>query len=157
MRVFIKMRVAFLAPILPWVMKEGESKKAALLLMKNSHFNRTLRLALGSNPTFHKIELGMSGVWKWTQSDILSLFIIVWSLLIFFPSTFFLLPQTTTTRLYCITSMLELSQEPPVGALLCDPDWEADFKWSIKWSTLFLPPGGMHSLINWHLLLYSKL
>ena len=40
---FIKMRAAFLAPILPWVMKEGESKKAALILMKNSPFDRTLR------------------------------------------------------------------------------------------------------------------
>ena len=30
---FIKMRAAFLAPILPWVMKEGESKKAALILI----------------------------------------------------------------------------------------------------------------------------
>ena len=37
------MRAAFLSPILPWVMKEGESKKAALILMKNSHFDRTLR------------------------------------------------------------------------------------------------------------------
>ena len=27
-------------------MKEGESKKAALILMKNSHFDRTLRYAL---------------------------------------------------------------------------------------------------------------
>ena len=39
----IKMRAAFLSPILPWVMKEGESKKAALILMKNYHFDRTLR------------------------------------------------------------------------------------------------------------------
>ena len=32
---FIRMRAAFLAPILiPWVMKEGESKKAALILVK---------------------------------------------------------------------------------------------------------------------------
>ena len=37
------MRDAFLDPILPWVMKEGESKKVALILMKNSHFDRTLR------------------------------------------------------------------------------------------------------------------
>ena len=37
------MRAAFLAPILPRVMKEGESKQAALTLMKNSHFDRTLR------------------------------------------------------------------------------------------------------------------
>ena len=37
------MRAAFLAPILPQVMEEGESKKAALILMKNSHFDRTLR------------------------------------------------------------------------------------------------------------------
>ena len=40
---FIKMRAALLAPILPRVMEEGESKKAALILMKNSHFDRTLR------------------------------------------------------------------------------------------------------------------
>ena len=38
---FIKMRAALLAPILPRVMEEGESKKAALILMKNSHFSRT--------------------------------------------------------------------------------------------------------------------
>ena len=37
------MRVASLAPILPQVMKEGESKQAALIWMKNSHFDRTLR------------------------------------------------------------------------------------------------------------------
>ena len=41
------MRAALLAPILPRVMEEGESKKAALVLMKNSHFDRTLRC----NPT----------------------------------------------------------------------------------------------------------
>ena len=40
---FIKIRAALRAPILPRVMKEGESKKAALILMKNSHFDRTLR------------------------------------------------------------------------------------------------------------------
>ena len=39
------MRGALLTPILPSVMKEGESKKAALILMKNSHFDRTLRYA----------------------------------------------------------------------------------------------------------------
>ena len=33
----IKMRAALLAPILPRVMKEGESKKAAFILMRNSH------------------------------------------------------------------------------------------------------------------------
>ena len=38
----IKMRAAFLTPILPRVIKEGENKKAALILMKNSHFDRTL-------------------------------------------------------------------------------------------------------------------
>ena len=43
----IKMRVfhqnaALLAPILPRDMEEGESKKAALILMKNSHFDGTL-------------------------------------------------------------------------------------------------------------------
>ena len=37
------MRAALLAPILPQVMKEGESKQVALILMKNSHFDRTLR------------------------------------------------------------------------------------------------------------------
>ena len=37
------MRAAFLDPILPQVVKEGESKKAALILMKNSHFDRSLR------------------------------------------------------------------------------------------------------------------
>ena len=42
---FLKMRAAFLASILPRVMKEGESKEgsSALILMKNSHFDRTLR------------------------------------------------------------------------------------------------------------------
>ena len=39
----MKMRAALLAPVLPRVMEEGESKKAALILMKNSHFDRTLR------------------------------------------------------------------------------------------------------------------
>ena len=38
---FIKIRAPFPAHILPWVMKEGESKKAALILMKNSHCDRT--------------------------------------------------------------------------------------------------------------------
>ena len=38
------MKAAFHAPILPLVMKEGESKKADLILMKHSHFDRTLRL-----------------------------------------------------------------------------------------------------------------
>ena len=40
---FIKKRAAFLTSILPRVMKEGESKKAALILMKNSQFDWTLR------------------------------------------------------------------------------------------------------------------
>ena len=40
---FIKMRAALLAPILPRVLKEGESQKADLILMKNCHFDRTLR------------------------------------------------------------------------------------------------------------------
>ena len=40
------MRAALLAPILPIVMKEGDSKKAALILMKNSHFDRTLQYTL---------------------------------------------------------------------------------------------------------------
>ena len=35
------MRAASLAPILPQVMEEGERKKAALILMKNYHFDRT--------------------------------------------------------------------------------------------------------------------
>ena len=35
------MRAALHAPILPRVMEEGESKKAALILMKNSHFDGT--------------------------------------------------------------------------------------------------------------------
>lgn len=39
----MKMRAALLAPILPQVKKEGESKKVALILMKNSDFDRTLR------------------------------------------------------------------------------------------------------------------
>ena len=39
----VMVRAAFLAILLPRVMKEGESKKAALILMKNSHFDRTLR------------------------------------------------------------------------------------------------------------------
>ena len=46
------MRAAFLAPILPRVMKEGESKKGALILMKNSHFDRTLRVATVEQPLF---------------------------------------------------------------------------------------------------------
>ena len=37
------MRAALLAPILLRVMEEGESKKAAVILMKNSHFDRALR------------------------------------------------------------------------------------------------------------------
>ena len=37
------MRAALLAPIFPRVMEKGESKKAALILMKNSHFDRTLQ------------------------------------------------------------------------------------------------------------------
>ena len=41
---FIKLRAAFLAPILLWVMNEGISKKAALILMKHSHFDRTPQL-----------------------------------------------------------------------------------------------------------------
>ena len=40
------MRAAILDPILPRVMREGESRKSALILMKNSHFNRTLRYSL---------------------------------------------------------------------------------------------------------------
>ena len=42
----IKMRAAFLAPTLHQVMKEGESKQAALILMKNSYFDRTLRYCI---------------------------------------------------------------------------------------------------------------
>ena len=37
-----------LAPIFPRVMEEGESKKAALILMKNSRFDRTLRYGQNS-------------------------------------------------------------------------------------------------------------
>ena len=37
----IKMRAALLAPILHRVMEAGESKKAALILMKTSHFDTT--------------------------------------------------------------------------------------------------------------------
>ena len=37
------MRAALLTHILPWVMEEGESKKAAFILMENSHFDRTPR------------------------------------------------------------------------------------------------------------------
>ena len=37
------MRASFLAPNRPRVMEEGESKQEALILMKNSHFDRTLR------------------------------------------------------------------------------------------------------------------
>ena len=40
---FIRMRAASLAPILPRVMKEVESKQAVLILMKTSHFDRTPR------------------------------------------------------------------------------------------------------------------
>ena len=40
---FIKMRAAFLAPILARIMNQGESKKVALILMKHSQFDRTLR------------------------------------------------------------------------------------------------------------------
>ena len=42
MRVFHHNESYLAAPILPRVMEEGESKKAALILMKNSHFDRTL-------------------------------------------------------------------------------------------------------------------
>ena len=50
---FIKMRAALLAPILPRVMEEGESKKAALILMKNSHFDRTLWYTFIDLLSFH--------------------------------------------------------------------------------------------------------
>ena len=43
MRVFHQNEGCLPCPILPRVMEEGESKKAALILMKNSHFDRTLR------------------------------------------------------------------------------------------------------------------
>ena len=47
------MRATLLAPILPRVMEEGESKKAALILMKNSHFDRTLRYTFIDLLSFH--------------------------------------------------------------------------------------------------------
>ena len=40
---FIKTKAAFLAPILPRAMKERDIKMVALILMKNSHVDRTLR------------------------------------------------------------------------------------------------------------------
>ena len=46
------MRAAFLAPNLHRVMKEGESKQAALILMKNSHFDGALRYLCRKIPTF---------------------------------------------------------------------------------------------------------
>ena len=42
------MRAVLLAPILLRVMKEGESKQTALILMKNSHFDRTLQQYLNA-------------------------------------------------------------------------------------------------------------
>ena len=42
-----KRELPFLPPVLPWVMKEGDSKKAAFILMKNCHFDRALRYLLG--------------------------------------------------------------------------------------------------------------
>ena len=48
------MRAALLAPILPRVMKERESKWAALILMKNSHFDRTLRYIVYQTHLFFK-------------------------------------------------------------------------------------------------------
>ena len=38
----IKMRATYVAPILPWGMKEEEGKTAALILMKRSQFDWTL-------------------------------------------------------------------------------------------------------------------
>ena len=55
------MRAALLAPILPPVMKEGESKQAALILMKNSHFDRTLRY-MQNKLLFDSPEFG--AIWK---------------------------------------------------------------------------------------------
>ena len=43
MREVHKMRAANVAPLLPRFMKEGERKKAALILMKHSQFEKTLQ------------------------------------------------------------------------------------------------------------------
>ena len=51
---FIKMRAALL---LPRVMEEGESKKAALIFMKNSHFDRTLRYEITARPSVGNIRV----------------------------------------------------------------------------------------------------
>ena len=55
------MRAALLGSILPPVMKKGESKQAALILMKNSHFDRTLR-HMQNKLLFDSPEFG--AIWK---------------------------------------------------------------------------------------------
>ena len=65
----MKMRATLLAPILPRVMKEGESKQPALILMKNSHVDPlmliswTLRYMQNKLiDIFHSPEFG--AIWK---------------------------------------------------------------------------------------------
>ena len=53
-RVLHQRAALLVPPILPRVMEEGESKKAALILMKNSHFDRTLRY---SDTSFKEITV----------------------------------------------------------------------------------------------------
>ena len=71
----IKMRASLLAPILPRVMEEGEKKKAALILMKNSHFDRTLRYSLRKTPKlfnpgcFLPVFKKLKSTLKKTQAD----------------------------------------------------------------------------------------
>ena len=59
------MRAALLARILPRVMKEGESKEAALILMKNSHFDCSLQSVLstckgGTEQSSHRSDIAVS-------------------------------------------------------------------------------------------------
>ena len=56
------MRAALLAPILPRVMKEGERKQAVLILMKNSHFDRTPRYPEAYLYNFRSSRLRQSSV-----------------------------------------------------------------------------------------------
>ena len=49
------MGAALLAPILPRVMEERESKKAALIFMKNTHFDRTLGYEITARPSVGNI------------------------------------------------------------------------------------------------------
>ena len=53
-------------PILPWVMKEGESKKAALILMKNSHFDGHYSIFPASK---NCLKILLNSQWFLSESD----------------------------------------------------------------------------------------